>query len=188
MNDASMAGGIAGVVDNINSSTTLYVCHCSNTGAVIEGRVGGIVGAVYCVSNGGGGRPVLQHRLHHLHLQHTKIFSAVSSATAGAYQQLLRWAIWRPTTGTTWRHRWSAATRCLLSNCQYGGFHRRPLRCLARPLALPTADFSPAVHITNCFWLPNPSNSDITQPYDPSVLGHVNMFAVSAAQPQVPPT
>ncbi|OBR90769.1 hypothetical protein CLRAG_34170 [Clostridium ragsdalei P11] len=51
---ASQAGGIAGVVENTNTSKILNVQYCSNTGTVTgRGRVGGIVGAVYCVSNGG---------------------------------------------------------------------------------------------------------------------------------------
>ncbi len=52
--NSSQIGGIAGVVKNTSGNVTQYVKYCSNTGSVTgRGRVGGIVGAVYCVSNGG---------------------------------------------------------------------------------------------------------------------------------------
>jgi hypothetical protein len=51
---ASMCGGIAGAVDEPSSTSVLSVRYCSNAGSVTgRGRVGGIVGAVYCVSDGG---------------------------------------------------------------------------------------------------------------------------------------
>ncbi|MFW5649272.1 MAG: InlB B-repeat-containing protein [Candidatus Alkaliphilus sp. MAG34] len=51
---ASHAGGIAGVVENNDSESVLCVRYCSNTGDVAaRGRVGGIVGAVYCSKSGG---------------------------------------------------------------------------------------------------------------------------------------
>jgi hypothetical protein len=51
--NASQAGGVAGTVEN-NGATVVSVQYCSNIGDVTgRGRVGGIVGAVYCASNGG---------------------------------------------------------------------------------------------------------------------------------------
>jgi hypothetical protein len=52
--DASQVGGIAGTVENTNSSGTRYVQYCSNTAAITgRSRIGGIVGAVYCSGAGG---------------------------------------------------------------------------------------------------------------------------------------
>jgi hypothetical protein len=51
---ASQVGGIAGTVENTNSSGTRYVQYCSNTAAITgRSRIGGIVGAVYCSGAGG---------------------------------------------------------------------------------------------------------------------------------------
>lgn len=53
---ASQAGGIAGVVENRNSNTTIHVKYCSNTGNITaRGRIGGIVGAVYSIVGNDGG-------------------------------------------------------------------------------------------------------------------------------------
>lgn len=192
--EASMAGGIAGVVENINSSTTLYVRYCSNTGAVTgRGRVGGIVGAVYCVSNGG----VVVDQCYNTGYitstySYTKIFSGgIVGYCRGYISNCYNWGNLETNNG----HYLAGIVGLLqganpvasLSNCystavftagHYAASHDRWL--------YGTADFSPAVHITNCFWLPDPSNSDITQPYDPSGSWgtQVNMSAVSAAQLQ----
>ncbi|HZX21371.1 MAG TPA: metallophosphoesterase, partial [Clostridia bacterium] len=51
---ASNAGGIAGIVENNDSESILYVQYCSNAGHVsARGRIGGIVGAIYCAKSGG---------------------------------------------------------------------------------------------------------------------------------------
>lgn len=54
---ASMAGGIAGAVEKPTGTdhSVYYVQKCSNTGAITgRGRVGGMVGAVYCHRDNGG--------------------------------------------------------------------------------------------------------------------------------------
>ncbi len=196
MNDASltasMCGGIAGTVENTDGSSTLYVRYCSNTGAVTgRGRVAGIVGAVYCVSNGG---VVVDQCYNTGYLTSTNSSSKIYTGGIVGYCRGYISNCYNQGNLETNNGHYLAGIAGLLqgaspvasmSNCystavfaagHYAASHDRWL--------YGSVDGSSAVHITNCFWLPDASNSDITQPYDP--LGswgtQVNMSAVSATQ------
>jgi len=196
MNDASltasMCGGIAGAVENTSTDSTLYVRYCSNTGAVTgRGRIGGIVGAVYCVSNGG---VVVDQCYNTGSLSSTYSASKIfTGGIVGYCRGYINNCYNQGSLDTNNGHYLAGLVGILqgvspvasLSNCystavfiKYAPSHDRWL--------YGSVDMSSAVHITNCFWLPDPSNSDITQPYDPtgSWGTQVNMSAVSAAQLQ----
>ncbi len=178
MNDttrsASMCGGIAGAVDNPSSSSRLYVRYCSNTGAVTgRGRVGGVAGAVYCVSDGG---VVVDQCFNTGEVtsttSSTKIYTGgIVGLTRGHVSNSYN----QGQMATNGGHYLAGIVGMLqgadpvasLANCystavflNYASTHDHWLWA--------SADASSAVHVSNCFWLPNDANSDITQPYDAS--------------------
>lgn len=194
MNDtsytASMCGGIAGVVENTSSSGTQYVRYCSNTGPVTgRGRIGGIVGAVYCVSNGG---VVVDQCYNTGYLTSTYSASKIfTGGIAGYCRGYITDCYNQGNLETNNGHYLAGIVGLLqgaspvasMSDCystavfiKYASSHDRWL--------YGSSDYSADVHITNCFWLPNSSNTDITQPYDPSGSWgtQTNMSSVTAAQ------
>ena len=189
---ASACGGVVGAVENASSSGALYVRYCSNTGDVTgRGRVGGVVGAVYCVSDGG----VVVDQCYNTGdvtstTSATKIFTGgivgyCQGSISGCYNQGQM---------TTTGGHYLAGIVGLLQGAD-------PVASLARCYSTATFrsydpgydrllwaadDYSPAVHITDCFWLPDASNSDMTQPYDPSGTwgSQSSVSAVTAAELQ----
>ena len=169
---ASMCGGIAGAVENPSTTSTTYVRYCSNAGAVTgRGRVGGIVGAVYCVSDGG----VVVDQCFN-----TGDVTSTTSATkvyAGGIVGYCRGAISacydQGRMATNGGHYLAgivgmlqgadpvaSLTRCY-STAAFSTYDPGYDRFL-----FASADSSSAVHISDCFWLPDASNADMSQPYD----------------------
>jgi uncharacterized repeat protein (TIGR02543 family) len=174
MNDstysASMCGGIAGTVENLSSATTLYVRYCSNTGNVTgRGRIGGVVGAAYCVSDGG----VVVDQCYNTGnltsmLSNSKIFTG---GIVGYCRGHVSNCYNRGDLTTNGGHYLAGIVGILqganpvasMANCYSTAVFHTYNPGYDRWLWA-SADRSTAVHITNCFWLPDASNSDITQP------------------------
>jgi hypothetical protein len=189
---ASQAGGIAGIVDNINSSPALYVRYCSNTGNVTaRGRIGGIAGAVYCLSDGG---VVVDQCFNTGYIK--SVFSTKKIFTggiAGYCEGYITNCYNRGNLETNNGHYLAGIAGMLtgtpplypvasLSNCyssaDFTGYAAGYDRWLWA-----SADHNPAVHITNCFYVQ--TNSDMTQPnLDDSWGTQTNVSAITVPQLQ----
>lgn len=175
MNDgayvAESCGGIAGVVENLSSGTSLYVRYCSNSGSITaRGRIGGVVGSVFCVSEGGAVVDQCYNTGNITStLSSTKLFNGgIAGYCRGWITSCYNWGSIASAGGhynagivgiLTGRADnpiarmdkcYSAATYI---NCSAGWDHS----------LWSSADFNPEVHITDCFWLPDTSNPAIDQ-------------------------
>ena len=168
---ASQAGGIAGVVANTDSNPALYVRYCSNTGDVTaRGRIGGIAGAVYCLSDGG---VVVDQCFNTGYIK--SVYSTKKIFTGGivgycegyitnCYNQgnletnngHYLAGITGILTGTPPIYPVASMSNCY-STASFTGYAVNYDRWLWA-----SADHNPAVHITNCFYVE--TNSDMTQP------------------------
>jgi uncharacterized repeat protein (TIGR02543 family) len=191
-NTASETGGIAGVVANTNSSLALYVRYCSNTGDVTgRGRMGGIVGAVYCLSDGG---VVVDQCFNTGYIK--SVYSTKKIFTGGIVgycEGYITNCYNQGNMETNNGHYLAGIVGILtgappvypvasMSNCystaNFTGYAVGYDRWLWA-----SADFNPAVHITNCFYLA--TNSDMTQPNTDDSWGtqtHVSPVTVAELQ------
>ena len=191
-NTASETGGIAGVVANISSSPALYVRYCSNTGDVTgRGRMGGIAGAVYCESEGG---VIVDQCFNTGYIK--SVFSTKKIFTGGIVGYCQGYitncynqgnmetnnghylaGIAGILTGATPVYPVASMSNCY-STANFTGYSPNYDRWLYG-----SADFNPAVHITNCFYLV--TNSDMTQPNENDSWGtqtHVSPITVAELQ------
>lgn len=173
---ASHAGGIAGVIENVIDDSIIYVQYCSNIGNVTaRGRIGGIAGAAYCSESGG---VVVDQCFNLGHVKSTsqearKVYTGgivgfCEGYITNCYNQ---GKIIRDTgnyvagiTGILNGYNSVAS----MSNCYsaaifegYASTHDRWL--------WGSADHSPEVHITNCFYVE--TNDDISQPNEDDSWG-----------------
>jgi predicted phosphodiesterase len=173
---ASHAGGIAGVVENNDSESVLYVRYCSNTGNVAaRGRVGGIVGAVYCADSGG---VVIDQCFNLGNIESIsqiarKIYTGGIVGFCEGYitNCYNRGKIIRDTgnyvagiVGILNGQGSVASVSNCYSNAVFEGYSPTHDRWLWG-----SADHNPEVHITNCFYVE--TNDDMTQPNEDDSWG-----------------
>ncbi len=195
MNDlncsATQAGGIAGAVENTNSNSVVYVRYCSNTANVTgRGRVGGIVGAVYCVSNGG---VVVDQCCNTGNITSSYSFTKIFSGGIVGYCRGYISNCYNRGEMTTNNGHFLAGIAGLLQGADPTASMQNCYSTAALHNYDPafdhwlwsSADGKSTVHITNCFWLPNGGNSDLTQPNEDDSKGTQScVSAITAAQLQ----
>ena len=189
---ASQAGGVAGVVANTSSSPALYVRYCSNTGEITaRGRIGGIAGAVYCLSDGGA---VVDQCFNTGYIK--SVFSTKKIFTGGIVgycEGYINNCYNRGDLETNNGHYLAGIVGILtaappicpvasMSNCystaSFTGYAVGYDRWLWA-----SADHNPAVHITNCFYVQ--TNDDMTQPNQDDTWGtQTNVSPITVPQLQ----
>jgi len=187
---ASQTGGIAGVVENNEDGQALYVRYCSNTGEITaRGKIGGIVGAVYCSMDGG---VVIDQCFNSGYIK--SMYSTKKIYTGGIVGYCEGYITNCYNQGdmeTDGGHYMAGITGILtgmppfcpvasLSNCystaSYVGYAANHDRWLWS-----SADNNPAVHISNCFYIA--TNDEMTQPnVDDSWGTQTHVSAITMAE------
>ena len=170
---SSQCGGIAGVIQNTGSGLPLCIRYCSNSGDVTgRGRIGGIVGAVYCTSSGG---VIIDQCYNTGNITSTFSMTKIFSGGIVGYCMGYISNCYNQGNMTTNSGHYLAGIVGILNGIN--GIYASLSNCYSTAVfsnynpgydrwLWASADGNPAVHITNCFWLPDAGNSNITQPDD----------------------
>lgn len=177
---ASQTGGVAGTVEN-TTSTAMKVQYCSNTGAITgRGRVGGIVGAVYCTYAGG----VVVDNCFNRGNTLTTVGTTLKSYTGGiagycrgyitncySYNAVLHTEGGHYLAGIAGLLQGSGPMAALSNSYTYATFGTatHPVDNERDHFAFATVDNSSTLPIANTLWVnnnPQPGNITLTQPFE----------------------
>ncbi len=171
---ASQAGGIAGVVENIGSNT-IHVKYCSNTGNITaRGRIGGIVGAAYSIIGNDGGVVIDQcFNTGNITSTHStkKIFTGgVVGYCTGYLTNCYNRGVMQTDNGhyicgfvglVHGSGRYAIAS---MSDCYSTAVFLKEYSTDHDRFLYGSVDSNNAVAITDCFYVIDPSNTDMSQP------------------------